>query len=83
MRVPSAASDAEETESGVGDALEEAPAAPPSVSIGVPGGADGLEFAPLMPGGELRLEGSAKEERTCSWEFAALVLATGPTSRSQ
>lgn len=29
---------------------------PVSVEIGVPGGADGLEFAPLTAGGELRLQ---------------------------
>ena len=39
-----AASDAERIDSGVGDALEEAPAAPPSVSIGVPAGADGRDL---------------------------------------
>ena len=27
-----------------------------SVEIGVPAGADGLDFAPLSPGGELRLQ---------------------------
>jgi hypothetical protein len=50
---------------GCGSSREPAPvdAGPPdaepvpvSVEIGVPGGADGLEFAPLAAGGELRLQ---------------------------
>jgi len=38
------------------DAVEDPLAPAASVEIGVPAGSDGLAFAPLLPGGELRLQ---------------------------
>jgi hypothetical protein len=46
----------ESADSELADQTEETSMAAPSVEIGVPGGPDGLDFMPLAPGAEVRLQ---------------------------